>query len=406
MRPFHMAWFTWYGAQDWTDPSWTPTSWADPDVLGDMARLIEERGLFDTIVFADRTSLSDDYGGTPDVYIKYGLESIMHDPMALCPVLARKTSTIGIIPTLNTSIWPAHLISRSLFTLNRLCGHRLGWNVVTGADDATSANFGLETVPHDRRYDLADEYLNFCHDLWSTWDRRLAGEGGPDSGPVIMQAGGSDRGRDFAALHAQVVITHQNTPAEMKAFRDDIRARADRQGRDPDKCKVFFTVKPVIGVTDADAENERAALVNSPEISVEIGLARYSSRIGADLSVFDVDKPLDQELPSQHAHAKAGKSLSHIRQYYRNGQAPLLRDVAIQEALKETTIVQGSYRTVADRLIEIMEEAGGDGLAIRGALTPRKVIPIVEQLMPELRKKGAVRTAYAGKTLRDHLAQF
>ena len=52
---------------------------------------------------------------------------------------------------------------------------------------------------------------------------------------MIAQAGGSPRGRQFAAAHADTIVASIKGTAAMKAYRDDVRARAAAQGRDPDR---------------------------------------------------------------------------------------------------------------------------------------------------------------------------
>src|SRR3546814_3715742 len=54
----------------------------------------------------------------------------------------------------------------------------------------------------------------------------------PQGKPVLMQAGASPRGRDFAARHADAVFAPPIGGLEgMKAIRDDIKARAVKFGR-------------------------------------------------------------------------------------------------------------------------------------------------------------------------------
>jgi alkanesulfonate monooxygenase SsuD/methylene tetrahydromethanopterin reductase-like flavin-dependent oxidoreductase (luciferase family) len=79
----------------------------------------------------------------------------------------------------------------------------------------------------------------------------------PQGRPVIIQAGASDRGQDFAARHAEAVIVARETVDEMKQYYDAFKARVKGQGRDPDECKVFFLTKPIIAGTD-EAAQQRA----------------------------------------------------------------------------------------------------------------------------------------------------
>lgn len=441
---FHLAWFTWQGARDWEDPgrgAYGAMEWTKPTQWQAMAKVLEQRALFDMIIFADENAIFDTYKDSIEIYLKYALEGMQHDPVPLMAMMAMHTRHIGFVSTLNTSVYPPYLLARTIGTLDHLTGGRMGWNVVTGAKKRSAQNLGLSLdVGHDSRYDIADEYVELCCELWESWAedavtmdgttgrfaeaarvgmRKSKGQyfdaagpltlpRSPQGKPVIVQAGGSDRGRMFAATHAEVIITHQNTPADMRAFRQDIRDRMVSVGRDPDSAKVFFTIKPIVGKSDEDAAAVRQAIIESPAISVDVGLAQWSGRIGKDLSPFDVNEPLPTAAPpgAKKGSVTEGYSEGHFRQHYRDGKAPLLREIAMQEAIKETYTVQGDGRSVAEQMAELMKEVGGDGLAIRGSMLPRNVITFADEVMPELQRLGVVRDSYVDGTLRDNLKAF
>src|SRR6185437_4492833 len=78
----------------------------------------------------------------------------------------------------------------------------------------------------------------------------------PQGRPVLCQAGASDRGREFAAKHAQVVLGMMTGGIEgMKAYRHDLRTRAEKYGRDPDELKVMF-LTPVNILSEGGAARE------------------------------------------------------------------------------------------------------------------------------------------------------
>ena len=117
---------------------------------------------------------------------------------------------------------------------------RVAWNVVTSATDLEAQKAGMDELPpREQRYDRADEVLEACLRLWNSWDddafvldkengvfadpRRcttpttrarwiktrgpLSIPRSPQGRPVIMQAGSSDRGREFAARWAEAIFT-------------------------------------------------------------------------------------------------------------------------------------------------------------------------------------------------------
>ena len=196
-----------------------------------------------------------------------------------------------------------------------MSGGRVAWNVVTSATELEARNAGMDELPpREERYDRADEVLEACFALWNSWDAdalvrdKAAGimsdpakvhyanyEGrwiktrgplsiprSPQGRPVIMQAGSSDRGRDFAARWAEAIFTIQRGEAEMREFYDDIKTRMEARGRAPHECAILPAVSVVLGETDAIAR-ERADYLNSL-IDPELSLAASSANLGADLT--------------------------------------------------------------------------------------------------------------------------
>ena len=151
--------------------------------------------------------------------------------------------------------------------------------MVTGSSDLSAQNFGLDRLPpHDQRYDMADEYVEIVTRLWDSWEpgaivadrdsgvlidparvhtidyegRYYRSRGPLNSGPcpqgrpIIAQAGGSDRGRTFAARHADTIVAHPKGIEAMKQYRADITSKLRSFGRDPNSCKVFYLIAPLI----------------------------------------------------------------------------------------------------------------------------------------------------------------
>ena len=163
--------------------------------------------------------------------------------------MAAATKRVGIVPTLSTFSYAPYLVARIVGSLDQVSGGRGGWNMVTGSSDLSAQNFGLDRLPpHDQRYDMADEYMEIVTRLWGSWEpgaivadhdsgvlidpskvHTIDYEGQfyrsrgplnsgpcPQGRPVIAQAGGSDRGRAFAAKHADTIVAHPKGIAAMK----------------------------------------------------------------------------------------------------------------------------------------------------------------------------------------------
>jgi FMN-dependent oxidoreductase (nitrilotriacetate monooxygenase family) len=318
-------------------------------------------------------------------------------------------------------------------TLDHLSRGRIAWNVVTSYKVEEALNFGYqELLDHDQRYDRADEYMELCAQLWSSWhpDAVVMDTGthtfadpakvqtidfqgnhyrsrgplnatpSPQGRPVIIQAGTSERGQDFAAKHAEAIIVARETTEEMKQFYDQFKGRVRQFGRPPEACKIFFLAKPIIANTDEEAQQRADALyANAP---VEAGLAALSTLLQTDLSTYDLDQPLPASLERRAIQGIR----SQLDRFYGAGQTPTLREIATRKVSLDSAPFIGAPERVADRLARTMEAVGGDGFAIRQGLWPGYVSPFVDQVIPLLQQRGVVRTEYAGTMLRDHLQEF
>src|SRR4029453_2568154 len=227
------------------------------------------------------------YQGRMDAYLRYAEHAPFHDPSPLVAIMAAATRRIGLAATLSTTFYPPFLLAPLLTTLDPLRAGRIAWNVVTSYKHEEALNFGYqELLDHDQRYDRADEYLELCTQLWSSWApdavvmdprtdtfadptkvRTIDFEGtcyrsrgplnatpSPQRRPVILQAGTSERGQAFAARYADAIIVGRETPEEMKRFYDAFKARMGTLGRKPEACKLFFLAKPLIGYTEEAGE--------------------------------------------------------------------------------------------------------------------------------------------------------
>ena len=195
---------------------------------------------------------------------------------------------------------------------------------MTSGEDAAAQNFGLDKLPpREMRYAMADEYMELVNQLFESWgpdavvmDRergiyadwrkvhRIDFEGeffkcrgplntvpSPQGRPTFVQAGGSPRGRAFAAKHADSIIATANQVSGMKQYRDDVRAHAVKFGRHPDNIKVRFLVYPFLGETSEEAMAKYRSMVTSDNF-VHAALASVGQITDIDFSRFDLDEPL------------------------------------------------------------------------------------------------------------------
>ena len=436
-RRFHLGWFVHFGAQSWNDPlGAAPEPW-DGNLHLDLARAME-RACFDYMLIEDTLSIPSAYGGSNAAYLQHGIMAPKHDPAPLAAILGHATRHLGIVVTLSTAFYPPFMLARLASTLDHLTGGRFGWNIVTSTEDAAARNFGMSAMPsRAARYDMADEYVGLVTKLFESWEpdavvrdhasgtyvdaskvhpvhfegKFYRSEGPlntvrcPQGRPAFIQAGGSARGRAFAAKHADSIIASTNGHAGMRAYRDDVRAAAERQGRDPDSIKVLFLVAPFVADTMEEARSRYDRLIEAPDF-IERTLAAFGSFVDIDFSRYD----LDEKLPALTTNGEQG-ALDKFTQTGL-GQAPhvkTLRQLVRDSGTSSSLELVGTPDHVAQLMGEAMEAVGGDGFLIThpfGGLTRNYVTSITEGLVPALQRRGLARTAYTRRTLRDTLLEF
>ncbi|PWC30189.1 LLM class flavin-dependent oxidoreductase [Teichococcus aestuarii] len=407
----------------WTHPRDTSLHYNRLDHWMDLARTLE-RGLFDGLFLADVLGIYDVYGGSPEAALRGAVQVPLLDPAMLVPAMAAATTHLGFGITCNLAYEQPFLFARRMSTLDHLTQGRIGWNIVTGYLDSAARAMGFDRqMAHDDRYDLADEYMEVVYKLWEgSWDQdavradRGAGlyaepsrvrpirhqgrqfqmeaihlcEPSAQRTPVLYQAGASDRGRRFAATHAECVFVNGGKPEPVAALVADLRARAGGRA-----LKVFAGATVIAGRTEAEArdlleEYRRHA-------SVEGALAHASASLGIDFAKYGMDEPIEAG-PTQAIQS----NVTAMKQAA--GPVFTKRKLIDQFVLgsRQPPIV-GSAAQVAERLIGWAEAADVDGFNLSRTVLPEGLEQFVALVVPELQARGAFKTAYAPGTYREKL---
>jgi alkanesulfonate monooxygenase SsuD/methylene tetrahydromethanopterin reductase-like flavin-dependent oxidoreductase (luciferase family) len=183
----------------------------------------------------------------------------------------------------------------------------------------------------------------------------------------------------------------------MIAYREDIRARMEKYGRDPDSCKLLFVVSPVLADTIEDAQRQVARMREASDWNAETALAHLSALTENDFSEYDLDAPVPKVTTNGHR--------STLDDFLRAGDGMTLRQAAANWNINSVELV-GTPETVAERMGEVMAEVGGDGFLISGAISRQYIGQITEGLMPALQRRGLVRTEYTHPRFRDNLMEY
>ena len=386
-----------------------PDGYTDVGFWTDLASSLEAGG-FTGLFFADAYNVADNYRGSVDPAVRRGEQVPENDPLPLLSALAAATDRLGLVATASTSLYPPYLLAKKLSTIDDLSDGRLGWNVVTSAGRLEFANVVGEYLPHDERYDRAEEFLEVCYALWeSSWDDDAVVEDAetgtyadpdavsfvghvgdhydvpgphmcaptPQRTPVLFQAGQSDRGRDVAARHAEATFSFHLSRGGFASYADDVARRAADAGRPRDSYALYPAITPYVAPTTAAAENARDRVADA--IDPETGLVRLSNHLNHDYAQYDRDAPL--EAIDAEGIRGALEAFSNDDREWTVGEA------GVRYARYPAAELVGTPEAVADEL-ERWSAAGADGFVILAPVVPRTFDDVCRYLVPELRDRG------------------
>jgi FMN-dependent oxidoreductase (nitrilotriacetate monooxygenase family) len=397
------------------------------DMVRYSARRVEE-AKFDAIFISDKVSFDDDVIN-PDLN--------PYEPLTTLGALSAVTENIGLIATISTTFTEPYNTARMLAQIDFLSRGRVGWNVVTSYSG--SQNFTTPMPVKSERYEQAQEFLTVAQMLWDAWDDdavlldRVGGvwadaakihhprfEGkyfrvadaltmprSPQGRPVIVQAGQSAEGIEFAARNAEVVFTAQSDIDMSVSFYETLKARAGRYGRLPDSVTVLPGLIPIVGEKSQEADEIARELADL--ITIDAGLSDISFQlVGADLSGLNLDEPIPVErlLSPEDAVKSTLISASRYPNLYRivTEERPTLREL-IRTRTKSMShqLLCGTASTIADRMQEWYDRRACDGFTITPPYMPDGLDRVCDLLVPELQNRGLFRKEYEGETLRSTL---
>ncbi|MFD4354406.1 LLM class flavin-dependent oxidoreductase [Nocardia sp. NPDC058518] len=414
----------------WRHPA-TEHGYLDASYYAKVGRQLEE-GCFDLMFFDDRLAMPGIYGGSVEEAVRTGARPVKLDLGVVLGVLAQSTSHIGLGATYSTTYYAPFHVARTFATLDHLSAGRAAWNVVTSVNDSEAQNFGMDAhLGHDERYDRADEFLEVVSGLWDTWDdgaivhdraagyfadpakvhelrhsgRFFSARGPltvprtPQGRPVIIQAGSSGRGRDFASRWAELIFTGDPGLEVARNHYADQKARISDAGRDPASVRICPMAYAVVGESEQHAK-EREAMLLEDLVHPMASLTLLSELMNYDFSQHDLDDPVTDELIA---------SVSGIRGLVQNlrthiGGTVTVRDLAGHRAtLLQGPRFVGTGEQVADQMAEWFHGDACDGFVLAATHMPGSFEDVVRMVVPRLQQRGLFRTAYEGTTLREHL---
>jgi FMN-dependent oxidoreductase (nitrilotriacetate monooxygenase family) len=410
-------------------------AWRHPDAHAqagvDVAHFIDltrmaERACFDMVFVEDAAAIRE----RDPLLASQAARSTGFEPLSLLAALAVHTTHIGLVATASTTYNEPYGLARTFACLDQLSGGRAGWNLVTSASELEAENFvssGLR--PHAARYARAEEFADAALALWDSVQagayrvdaRRTYADGerlhpvdahgvhfhvrglldsqrSPQGRPVMVQAGASDVGKNLAARTADVVFTAAQTLAESQGFYTDLKGRLPAFGRKADDLKIMPGLSPIVAASRGEARAKYDALQEL--IPDDVGVALLASYLSIqDLSAHPLDGPLPEMPATDGIQSRQQLIIDQGRR----------ENLSIRQLARHFAGARGHWQVIgtpAD-IVDAMEArflgGGADGFNIMAPMFPGGLEDFIGLVIPELRRRGLFREAYAGRTLRANL---
>ncbi len=405
-----------------------PGAWADANFNLERLKYLVRRleaARFDAFFMADHLAVLN----MPIEALQRSHTVTSFEPFTLLSALAQHTRHIGLVATASTTFEEPFHIARRFASLDHLSGGRAGWNIVTTSNPDAARNFGRDDhMEHDERYVRAREFHDVVTGLWDSWADdafiRDADSGrffdparlhvlehrgphfsvrGPlhiarpvQGWPVIVQAGASEAGRQLAAETAEVVFAAPGTLENARRFYADVKGRMERLGRAREHLKILPGAFVVVGDTVEQAREIRARL--DALVHADSAIASLSIALGVDASAFDPDGPLPDVPQTNASQSTRERTIDLARR-----ENLTVRQLAQRLGGYAGLAFVGTAQTIADEMQEWLETGGSDGFNVMFPWLPGGLDAFVDQVVPELQRRGLFRTEYEGATLRENL---
>ena len=403
-------------------------NFARPAYWQHMARTME-RGLFDAMFIADELAPYSTFADSSEETVRWAVQCPTHEPSTIVPIVSTATKHLGIGITLSTAFEHPYSMARRLSSLDHLSEGRVAWNIVSSYSKSEWEAYGAELTERAARYEQLEEYMEVCYKLWDSWEPdaviadkvsgiyadparvhevnhqgqyyRCRGRHfcmpSPQGRPVMWQAGSSNRGRDFAAKHAEAIFAVHPTVERMRQYTDDLNDRMfTKFNRPPGSVKLIFGVQPIVGTTRSEAK-EKQEMIRAL-VPQRGAMALISGHFGLDFSKYEPDAVI------QNIEIFGIQGMYESIIHSRGGGAVTVAEAAELYGLQfSMPQLVGTASDIVDQMEVFMDEGGADGFMLLATYTPGCFEEFVDQVVPEMQRRDRYRTRYSGSTLREHL---
>jgi pyrimidine oxygenase len=297
------------------------------------------------------------YGGVTQHW-RYALDS-----QILMAALAAVTTRVRVVTTVHTLLQNPAVTAKMIATLDQVSRGRAGLNVVTGSykGEFEQMHAWRDDVGHDERYDLADEWIQVIQRLWTEDSVDFHGryftmedcqsDPKPSRPPFLVCAGTSAKGIKFTAERMDAMFAGGRDDAELAGISRSVKAMAAEAGR---KIRTYTMLTLVIGESDEAAQAEAELYRAGFDEEACFGMMRAYGFLDAEI----------------------GKENSFVQ----NARSSFM-----------SARIIGSARSVADRMIAMIEGCALDGMMLIFPDYLKSMPVFAAEILPRLRARFPAR---------------
>lgn len=384
-----------------------------------------EQGLFDAIFFADNQSFP--------ASSKSDMPAFWFDPLVNLAAISQVTQHVGLVATISSTFSNPFTAARQLLSLDHMSQGRAGWNLVTSMTDMEAANHSMDHLPeHEERYKKADEFAQVMNRLLESWsvddflhdkeDNKLINpsainvinhEGehfnvrgplttpsSPQGKPIAMQAGASNPGIALATKYADAVYTVAWNFNQASAFKNKLNQKLIQEGKPKDSLKVFPGLVTYVAQTYEEAYAKKQKLDESLE--VDTALNQLAFFIRQNCHSWDLDEPVPPLPPVESFKGPKGRYQTVLEII--KDKNPTLRELLgyLSAGGGHLTLI-GTPKDIVDEMERWFDASVADGFNLMPPEFPNSLEDFVDDVVPELQKRGLYRTEYEGTTFRENI---
>jgi FMNH2-dependent dimethyl sulfone monooxygenase len=189
----------------------------------------------------------------------------VYETLTYAAGIAASTKNIMTFATVHAPLVHPVAAAKAITTIDHISGGRAGLNVVMGWYEKEMRMMGTELRAHDDRYGYGAEWTELIERLWSdagSFDYHgkyfdlEAAEASPkpiQPRPVLLNAGASPAGLDFAARYADFNFASFVSADQASAYASDMREKAAGYGRE-----IGLVTLVIVVCRDTEAEAQAA----------------------------------------------------------------------------------------------------------------------------------------------------